>query len=214
MLTLAAWVLAVSASTCRQAGRHAHVLPTPGLLRRIGADLLDAPRGVLTTVLPAPDHPELLVLVSATVWMAAFAGAETALRSGSTALPALPGVLMLAVPVALSTDAPGHGITAAAAAIGAAACCSSAVRRAAVRRGGRCSSAFPGSPSSRSRRASPPARTRRRHAAGPAGQRRRTAAGTPFRGQPARPHLGLAAHPRTSRCSPSPAPPTPTATGG
>ncbi|GAA4969773.1 hypothetical protein GCM10023205_38920 [Yinghuangia aomiensis] len=119
VLTLAAWVLAVSASTYRSRA-YAHVLPTPGLLRRIGADLLDAPRGVLTTVLPAPDHPELLVLVSATVWMAAFAGAETALRSGSTVLPALPGVLMLAVPVALSTDAPGHGVTAAAAAIGAA----------------------------------------------------------------------------------------------
>ncbi|MCF2526733.1 DUF3488 and transglutaminase-like domain-containing protein [Yinghuangia soli] len=119
LIGLALWLPAVSASVYH-ADAYLHVLPTRDLLRRIGTDLLDAPRGLLTTVAPAPDDPGLLVLVSATVWVAAWAGAELALRSGTTVLPVLPGLLMLGVPVVLSTGAPGGNALAVTAAVGAA----------------------------------------------------------------------------------------------
>lgn len=108
-LSALAWLLAVSATMYRDHAV-AHVFPGPALLRRIGGDLVDAPRGVLTTVLPVEGDAELLVLVSLTVWLAAFAGAELALRTQAVALPVLPGLLLLMVPVALSTGAPGDNI--------------------------------------------------------------------------------------------------------
>ena len=103
------WLVAVSATLYRDDAT-AGVLPGPALLRRIGGDVLDAPRGVLTTVLPAPGDAELLVLVSLSVWLAGYTGAELALRTHSVVLPALPGLLLLAVPVVLSTGAPGDKI--------------------------------------------------------------------------------------------------------
>ncbi|MGW0661933.1 DUF3488 and transglutaminase-like domain-containing protein [Streptodolium elevatio] len=114
-----AWSVAVSATLYRDDAL-AHALPTPDLLRRAGSDVLDAPRGILTTVLPAPGDAALLVLVSAGVWIAAFVGAELALRGTSSALPAVPGLLMLAVPVVLSTGAPGSNTAVLAGAVGAA----------------------------------------------------------------------------------------------
>ncbi|HSA48726.1 MAG TPA: transglutaminaseTgpA domain-containing protein, partial [Yinghuangia sp.] len=113
-----AWLVAVSATLYRD---HAlgSVVPGPALLRRIGGDVVDAPRGVLTTVLPASGDAQLLVLVSLSVWLAAYAGAELALRTHSVALPALPGLLLLAAPVVLSTGAPGDNTLAIAVAVGA-----------------------------------------------------------------------------------------------
>ncbi|NUP35171.1 MAG: hypothetical protein HOU01_26185, partial [Streptomycetaceae bacterium] len=115
-----AWWIAATALYHRD-DAFARVFPTPSLLRRIGADVLDATRGILTTVAPVPGHSDLLVLVSVTAWIAGYAGAELALRGGSTALPALPGLVLLAVPVALSTGAPGDNTWLLAAAVGTAA---------------------------------------------------------------------------------------------
>ncbi|NUU22825.1 MAG: DUF3488 domain-containing protein [Streptomycetaceae bacterium] len=115
-----AWLIAVSATLYRDDAA-LHLFPEPGLIRRIGSDVLDAPRGILTTVLPAPDDSDLMVLVSVTVWIAAWAGAELALRTDAPALPPLPGLLMLAVPVALSTGAPGDNTWVLTAAVGTAA---------------------------------------------------------------------------------------------
>ncbi|WTW94912.1 DUF3488 and transglutaminase-like domain-containing protein [Streptomycetaceae bacterium NBC_01309] len=118
LLSLAAWLVAVSSTLYRDAAV-LHALPNSGLLRRIGGDMIDAPRGILTTVLPADGDARLLVLVSAGTWIAAFAGTELALRTGTVVLPALPGLLVLAVPVALSTGAPGDNVRTIAGAVGA-----------------------------------------------------------------------------------------------
>lgn len=119
LISAVAWLLVVTATLYRD-DAIAVVLPGPDLLGRIGSDVLDAPRGILTTVLPTSADAELLVFVSAVVWIASFAGAELALRTESPALPVLPGVLLIGVPVVLTTGAPGGNVRWIAAAVGAA----------------------------------------------------------------------------------------------
>lgn len=118
VLSVLAWILVVSASLFRDRAV-AHVVPTTDGVLDIGAAVVNAPKAILTTVLPAPADGELLVLVSVCVWVAAFAGAELALRTRTVSLPALPALLMLVVPVVLGVDGPGSNVAVATGVIGA-----------------------------------------------------------------------------------------------
>ncbi|MGW1991404.1 DUF3488 and transglutaminase-like domain-containing protein [Embleya sp. NPDC001921] len=104
--SLLAWTFTMSATLYRDRAV-AHILPTPALVRSMSGDVIDAPRSILTTVLPAPAHPDMLVLVAACVWITAFAGAEIVLRTRMSAAPAAPALLALVVPVLLGVGGQG-----------------------------------------------------------------------------------------------------------
>lgn len=80
------------------------------LLRSIGTGLANSWKSTLTTILPAPPRPELLIGVHVVVWLAAFIGAELALRTRSPALPALPAVGAFGVTLLLGVDGPGSNL--------------------------------------------------------------------------------------------------------
>ncbi|WP_406290241.1 transglutaminaseTgpA domain-containing protein [Embleya sp. NBC_00896] len=118
VLSAVVWLLLVSAMLFGD-GAVAHVVPTPQGAVDICTAVVNAPKTILTTVLPAPADGELLVLVSVCVWVAAFAGAELAVRTRTVALPALPALLSFVVPVVLGGAAPGSRVVVAAALIAA-----------------------------------------------------------------------------------------------
>jgi transglutaminase-like putative cysteine protease len=113
VLSLACWLLVVSETLFRAqtAGRF---LPTPATISTAGGALRDSWKAMLTTILPAPASPRLLVLVHALVWLAAFAGTETALRTRTAAAPAIPAFAVLVVAVLLAVDGPGSNLALAA----------------------------------------------------------------------------------------------------
>src|SRR5439155_3370150 len=82
-------------------------LPTPFAVGTAVGALRDSPKAILTTILPAPGRPELLVLVHALVWAAAFAAAELGLRTRSVVAPAAPAALVLALALLLGVDGSG-----------------------------------------------------------------------------------------------------------
>ncbi|GAA4635211.1 hypothetical protein GCM10023196_079790 [Actinoallomurus vinaceus] len=84
----------------------------------IGGALRDSWKGTLTSLLPAPGRPELLVLPHVLVWLAGFAGAELTLRSETKAAPALPSVAVFCVALLLGVGGPGSNLPVAAALVG------------------------------------------------------------------------------------------------
>lgn len=118
LLTVAAWAVVVSATLFHEVSDG---LPGGPALRAAWSALLDAPHALLSTILPAPGDPELLVLPHAVVWAAAAVSAELALRTRAPLLPALPAVLAFGVALALGADGPGSSYPAAGALAGAAA---------------------------------------------------------------------------------------------
>ncbi len=74
----------------------AGALPTPELVRDMGASIVDAPQKLLGTILPARPEPGLLILVFANVWAVAFGGAELALRGRGRITAVLPAALTIA----------------------------------------------------------------------------------------------------------------------
>lgn len=107
LLTAVAWVVVVCATLFRHA---AGGLPAPAALRAAWSALLDSPHAILTTILPVPGEPELLVLPYAVLWLASFAGAELALRTRAPLAPAVPAVLAFGVPLVLGVDGPGSDL--------------------------------------------------------------------------------------------------------
>lgn len=85
----------------------AGIIPSPGALGTVAGALFDAPREILTTVLPASGTPESRVLVPASVWVASALGVELALRTGSVVLPVVPATVLALGTVLLATGAPG-----------------------------------------------------------------------------------------------------------
>ena len=75
----------------------------------------DAYRAMLTTILPAPDRPDLLIGAQVIVWVAAFVGAELALRTRTRAAPALPSVAAFGAALLLGVGGPGSNLPVAAA---------------------------------------------------------------------------------------------------
>ncbi|WP_051827615.1 DUF3488 and transglutaminase-like domain-containing protein [Streptomyces bicolor] len=118
LLTVAAWAVVVSATLFHEVSDG---LPGGPALRAAWSALLDAPHALLSTILPAPGEPELLVLPHAVVWTATAVSAELALRTRAPLLPALPAVLAFGFPLVLGADGPGSAYPAAGALAGAAA---------------------------------------------------------------------------------------------
>ncbi|SDO05086.1 protein of unknown function [Streptomyces sp. cf386] len=118
LLTVVVWAVVVSATLFHEVSDG---LPGGPALRAAWSALLDAPHALLSTILPAPGEPELLVLPHAVVWTAAAVSAELALRTRSPLLPALPAVLAFGFPLVLGADGPGTSYPAAGALAGAAA---------------------------------------------------------------------------------------------
>ncbi|HSA50091.1 MAG TPA: transglutaminaseTgpA domain-containing protein, partial [Yinghuangia sp.] len=85
-------------------------VPSAELGRRMGMDLLDAPHRVLTTVAPVPAEGALLVLPFTAVWLAAYAGAELALRTRTVLTPALPAFAVFALAVVTGAGGPGSNV--------------------------------------------------------------------------------------------------------
>ncbi|MFI5549087.1 DUF3488 and transglutaminase-like domain-containing protein [Streptomyces sp. NPDC051738] len=118
LLTVVAWAVVVSATLFHEVSDG---LPGGPALRAAWSALLDAPHALLSTILPAPGEPELLVLPHAVVWTATAVAAELALRTRAPLLPALPAVLAFGFPLVLGADGPGSSYAAAGALAGAAA---------------------------------------------------------------------------------------------
>lgn len=118
LLTVVAWAVVVSATLFHEVSDG---LPGGPTLRAAWSALLDAPHKLLSTILPAPGDPELLVLPHAVVWTAAAVSTELALRTRAPLLPALPAVLAFGFPLVLGADGPGSSYPAAGALAGAAA---------------------------------------------------------------------------------------------
>lgn len=118
LLTVVAWAVVVSATLFHEVSDG---LPGGPALRAAWSALVDAPHALLSTILPAPGEPELLVLPHAVVWTAAAVSAELALRTRAPLLPALPAVLAFGFPLVLGADVPGSSYPAAGALAGAAA---------------------------------------------------------------------------------------------
>ncbi|WP_214412835.1 transglutaminase family protein [Sphaerisporangium fuscum] len=119
LVQLVVWPLTVSATLFR-ADAVAGFLPSARTLAGITGGLLDSWRALLTTILPAPAEPRLLVFVHFLVWFAALAGAELVLRSRRRArvLPALPALVVFALAVPLGVDGPGSDMAVAAVLLG------------------------------------------------------------------------------------------------
>ncbi|MGW2387735.1 DUF3488 and transglutaminase-like domain-containing protein [Streptomyces sp. NPDC001658] len=118
LLTVVAWAVVVSATLFHEVSDG---LPGGPALRAAWSALLDAPHALLSTILPAPGEPALLVLPHAVVWTAAAVSAELALRTRAPLLPALPAVLAFGFALVLGADGPGTSYPAAGALAGAAA---------------------------------------------------------------------------------------------
>jgi transglutaminase-like putative cysteine protease len=105
----AAWLLVASVMLFRGTTAHGF-LPTTGTMHVLVRSLADSWKAILTTVLPAPARPELLVLVDALVWVAALAGAEIALRTRAVLAPAIPALGVLVAGLVLGVDGPGSDL--------------------------------------------------------------------------------------------------------
>ncbi len=111
------WPLVATAMLFRD-GAVLFALPTPATLGAIVSGVVDAPRALLATILPAPDEGRLLVLVHLLVWVAALIGVEFTLRGATRAVPALPAVAVFGVALLLGVDGPGGNLPVAAALLG------------------------------------------------------------------------------------------------
>ncbi|MDN3357635.1 transglutaminaseTgpA domain-containing protein [Actinomadura sp. DC4] len=80
----------------------------------IGGALRNSWKATLTTLMPAPGRPELLVLPHILVWFAAATGAELVLRSRTRAFPALPAIAVFGVALLIGVGGPGSNLPVAA----------------------------------------------------------------------------------------------------
>lgn len=80
----------------------------------IGGALRNSWKATLTTLIPAPGRPDLLILPHILVWFAAATGAELVLRSRTRALPALPALAVFGVALLVGVGGPGTNLPVAA----------------------------------------------------------------------------------------------------
>ncbi|MFB4288143.1 DUF3488 and transglutaminase-like domain-containing protein [Nonomuraea sp. ATR24] len=80
--------------------------PAPGVF----ADVANAWQGLLTTLLPAPPEPRLLVLAHTLVWAAAVIGAEVLNRTRTRLAAALPALVVYGVALLLGVDGEGSNL--------------------------------------------------------------------------------------------------------
>jgi hypothetical protein len=105
-LNVLAWLVTTS-ETLFRAGRG---IPSAGTIAAEARGVRDAWKGMLTTVLPAPPRPELLVGVQVLTWLAAVAGAEIVLRTRAAAAPAAPAFGAFAVALLIGADGVGSNL--------------------------------------------------------------------------------------------------------
>lgn len=86
------------------------VAPTPAAWLDAAAAVPAASSRILSAPLPAPDRPELLVVVAATAWLAGCVSAEAVLRTRSPFAPVAPVVPAVAVPLLLGVSGPRAGV--------------------------------------------------------------------------------------------------------
>ncbi|MEV4063741.1 DUF3488 and transglutaminase-like domain-containing protein [Nonomuraea dietziae] len=79
------------------------------------SDLTNSWQALLTTLLPAPAEPRLLILTHTLVWLAAVTGAETLTRTRLRIAPALPALLVYGVALVLGVDGEGSNLATSAA---------------------------------------------------------------------------------------------------
>ncbi|MFD0684630.1 DUF3488 and transglutaminase-like domain-containing protein [Actinomadura fibrosa] len=111
VLTVVAWAGTAAVTVLRPA------LGDGTLPQTLREGVLSSWKAILTTLLPAPAKPEFLMLVHVLVWLAAFASAETALRTSLRAAPAVPVLGVWAVALLLGVDGPGSNLPIAAATV-------------------------------------------------------------------------------------------------
>lgn len=111
VLTVVAWAGTATATVLRPA------LGEGTLPQALREGVLSSWKAILTTLLPAPADPELLLLVNVVVWLAAFASAELALRTPLRAAPAVPALGVWAAALLLGVDGPGSNAPFAAATV-------------------------------------------------------------------------------------------------
>lgn len=83
--------------------------PTPSTWVDVARAVTAAPSRILSAPLPAPDRPELLVLVAASAWVTAHVAAELAARTRAPLAPLAPVAPALAVPLLLGVGGPRPG---------------------------------------------------------------------------------------------------------
>ncbi|QNP71282.1 transglutaminase domain-containing protein [Streptomyces roseirectus] len=110
VLSVVVWAVVVSATLFHEVSDG---LPGGPALRAVWTTLLDAPHALVSTVLPAPGEPELLVLPHAVVWAATAVSAELALRTRAPLLPAVPAVVVFGLALVLGAGTPGASYPAA-----------------------------------------------------------------------------------------------------
>jgi transglutaminase-like putative cysteine protease len=104
-----AWLLVTGAGIVHRDAAFA-VLPTVDTLRDIGAGLRDSWSELVTTILPAPAEPRLMVALSVPPWLASAASAELAARTRSALLPVVPPLLLLAAAVLVGVPGTGSNL--------------------------------------------------------------------------------------------------------
>jgi transglutaminase-like putative cysteine protease len=104
VLTVLAWVAAVCLTLFRAR------LGDGSAPRAIGLGLRDSWKEILTTLLPVPAKPELLLLAHVVVWLAAYAAAEVALRTSLRAAPCVPALAVFAIALLLGVGGPGSNV--------------------------------------------------------------------------------------------------------
>ncbi|MFI0418508.1 transglutaminaseTgpA domain-containing protein [Spongiactinospora sp. 9N601] len=87
----------------------------PAVAARAVTDLTNSWHALLTTLLPAPGEPALLILVYTLVWAAALIGAELVTRTRTRAAPGLPAIAVFVTALLLGVDGPGSNLPVAAA---------------------------------------------------------------------------------------------------
>ncbi|QFG20567.1 DUF3488 and transglutaminase-like domain-containing protein [Actinomadura sp. WMMB 499] len=112
VLTLVAWAGTTALTVLRPA------LGAGTLPQVLRDGVLSGWKEILTTLLPAPAEPRLLVLVNVLVWLAAFGAAELALRTSQRALPCVPALAAWTVALLLGVDGPGTNVPLAAGTVG------------------------------------------------------------------------------------------------
>ncbi|MBE1537437.1 DUF3488 and transglutaminase-like domain-containing protein [Actinomadura algeriensis] len=104
LLTIVAWAATSALTVLRPA-------PAGGTLPQTLRDgVLNGWKEILTTLLPAPAEPRLLVPVGVLVWLAASGSAELALRTSRRALPCVPALAVWTVALLLGVDGPGTNV--------------------------------------------------------------------------------------------------------
>jgi transglutaminase-like putative cysteine protease len=107
--SVVAWLLVISATMFRSVAAGG-VLPGGAVLRHAWLGLTGGWRQVLDSILPAAADPQLLVSVSALVWLASWLAVESTLRGRSALLPCLAPAVVFGAGLLAGVTGPGSNL--------------------------------------------------------------------------------------------------------